>query len=68
MSDGEIYRDNTYLEANPDWSADTVTITCRDGHIQEARICLTRDLEPRRCGRDVIRDCSARAVTIPMMR
>ena len=19
MSDGEIYRDNTYLEANPDW-------------------------------------------------
>jgi ribonuclease T2 len=25
--------------------------------IQEARICLTKDLTPRRCGDGVIRDC-----------
>jgi len=35
-----------------------ITITCRDRYIQEARICMTRDLEFRTCGRDVVRDCS----------
>ncbi len=50
--------EDAFLEANPGWSADTVTITCRDGHIQEARICLTRDLEARACGPDVVRDCT----------
>ncbi len=48
------------LEANPGWTADMVTITCRDGRIHEARLCLTRDLEPRRCGADVARDCTLR--------
>lgn len=52
--------EEAFLEANPDLQPDQITITCRDGHIQEARICLTRDLEPRQCGRDVIRDCSAK--------
>ena len=50
--------EEAFLEANPDWSADMLTITCRDRRIQEARLCLTRDLEPRECGADVIRDCS----------
>ena len=46
-----------FLEANPGLSRDQITITCEDGLIQEARICLTPDLAPRRCGDDVIRDC-----------
>jgi ribonuclease T2 len=50
--------EEAFLEENPDLSADMITITCKDRYIQEARICLTRELEPRRCGRDVIRDCS----------
>ena len=49
--------EEAFLEANPQLSADQVTITCRQGYIQEVRVCLTRDLEPRECGRDVIRDC-----------
>lgn len=49
--------EQAFLEANPGWQADEVTITCKSGRIQEARICLTRTLEPRRCGSDVIRDC-----------
>lgn len=56
-----------FLESNPDLTADGVTITCRGGRIQEARICLTRDLEPRICGADVIRDC-ARAADLPPVR
>ncbi|MEM8553406.1 MAG: ribonuclease T2 [Pseudomonadota bacterium] len=51
--------EEAWLEANPELSADQITITCRDGYVAEARICLTKDLEPRRCGRDVIRDCTA---------
>lgn len=50
--------EEAFLQANPDWQADMVTITCKSGHIQEARLCLTKDLEPRKCGPDVIRDCS----------
>lgn len=52
--------EEAFLAANPGLAPDMITITCRDGHIQEARICLTRDLTPRRCGPDVIRDCSLR--------
>ncbi|WP_420860179.1 ribonuclease T2 family protein [Marivivens marinus] len=50
--------EQAFLRDNPDLSADQITITCRSGQIQEARICLTRSLEPRRCGADVIRDCT----------
>ena len=49
--------EDAFLEANPDLARDRITITCKDGLIQEARICLTPDLAPRRCGADVIRDC-----------
>jgi ribonuclease T2 len=49
--------EDAFLEANPDWEPDTVTITCRSDRIQEARICLTKDLAPRPCGADVVRDC-----------
>lgn len=50
--------EQAFLEANPDLQADQITITCKQDYIQEARICLTRDLEYRDCGRDVIRDCT----------
>ena len=49
--------EEAFLEANPDLWADAITITCRAGRIQEARICLTRELEFRDCGADVVRDC-----------
>jgi len=49
--------EEAFLEANPEWGPDTVTITCREGRIQEARVCLTADLDPRPCGEDVVRDC-----------
>ncbi|KPP84092.1 MAG: ribonuclease T2 [Rhodobacteraceae bacterium HLUCCA08] len=50
--------EEAFLRDNPDLSADMITITCRSGRIQEARICLTRDLKPRDCGADVVRDCT----------
>lgn len=51
--------EEAFLESNQGLSRDMITITCRSGHIQEARICLTKDLDFRDCGADVVRDCSA---------
>ncbi|MCT8158996.1 ribonuclease T2 [Pseudoruegeria sp. SHC-113] len=58
--------EEAFLAQNPRLTPDGITLTCRDGHIQEARICLTKDLAPRRCGADVIRDCSAKALLEPV--
>lgn len=51
--------EEAFLQSNPDLEAKGITITCKAGHIQEARICLTRDLSPRTCGADVLLDCSS---------
>lgn len=50
--------EDAFMRDNDGLDPDEITITCRSGRIQEARICLTRDLELRDCGSDVIRDCS----------
>jgi ribonuclease T2 len=49
--------EEAFLKANPGWEPDMLTITCRDGRIQEARLCLSKDLRPVPCGRDAVRDC-----------
>ncbi|MGR3760592.1 ribonuclease T2 family protein [Roseobacteraceae bacterium NS-SX3] len=50
--------EQAFLKANPGLTADGVTVTCREGRIQEVRICLSRQLDPVPCGRDVSRDCT----------
>lgn len=52
--------EEAFIQVNPDIEPDGITITCRDGYIQEARICLSRGLDPVPCGQDVVRDCKAR--------
>jgi ribonuclease T2 len=60
--------EDAFLEANPGLRRDQITITCKDGLIQEARICLTTDLAPRRCGNDVIRDCRLNDAVLEAVR
>ena len=60
--------EEAFLEANPEIGADGLTVTCRDGRLQEVRVCLTRALEPRRCGADVIRDCTLRDALLDPVR
>ena len=50
--------EEAFLKANPEMEPDGVTITCRAAQIQEARICLSRALDPVPCGQDVVRDCT----------
>ena len=60
--------EEAFLQANPDWHSDMLTITCREGRIQEARLCLTRDLEPRICARNVRLDCRAQKALLDPVR
>ena len=50
--------EEAFLKANPNLSENMVTVTCKKRRIQEVRVCLTKDLKPRPCGKDTIRDCS----------
>ncbi|MGR3424270.1 MAG: ribonuclease T2 family protein [Sagittula sp.] len=50
--------EEAFLKADPGLEKDMVTVTCRDAYIQEVRVCLSRDLTPVPCGRDVVKDCS----------
>ena len=45
-----------------------VTITCKSGRIQEARLCLSRSLAPVPCGQDVVRDCTMRDALLDPVR
>ncbi|MEQ6202000.1 ribonuclease T2 [Sulfitobacter sp. HNIBRBA2951] len=59
--------EDAFIKENPHLTRDSITITCRQGYIQEARICLSRDLTPVPCGRDVIKDCTLKdAVFTPL--
>lgn len=60
--------EDAFLEANPGMSRDQITITCDEGRIAEVRICLTTDLDPRRCSDDVIRDCRMKDALMEAVR
>jgi ribonuclease T2 len=57
-----------WLKDNAALEADGLTITCKAGHIQEARICLSRDLQPVPCGQDVVRDCTMKDAVFDPVR
>lgn len=52
--------EDAFIDVNPDLTRDGITVTCDDGRLEEVRICLTPDLEPRDCAPDVRRDCRSR--------
>jgi ribonuclease T2 len=57
--------EDAFLEANPGFVPDGVTVTCRAGLFREARICFDRALNPRPCAPDAARDCRADLVALP---
>jgi ribonuclease T2 len=60
--------EEAFLKANPEWTPDMLTITCRAGRIQEARLCLSKDLTPVPCGRDMLRDCQMKDALFEPLR
>lgn len=60
--------EQAFTEANPGLTPAMITITCDQGRVQEARICLTRDLEFRACGADAARDCRMKDALMERIR
>ncbi|WP_293577657.1 ribonuclease T2 [Phaeobacter sp.] len=60
--------EQAFLQDNQDLEPDMLTVTCRSGYIQEARICLSKALQPVPCGRDVVRDCKLDQAVFPPIR
>lgn len=60
--------EDAFLEANPGLARDQITITCEDGLIQEVRVCLSTDLDYRRCGTNAIRDCRLKDAVLEPVR
>lgn len=60
--------EDAFIEANPGLPRDAITVTCQQGMIQEVRICLMTDLQPRRCGADTIRDCRLKDAVMEPVR
>jgi ribonuclease T2 len=60
--------EEAFLEVNETLEPDMLTVTCSGGRVQEIRICLTRGLEPRNCGADVVRDCTLQEALFSPMR
>lgn len=60
--------EQAFIAANPDLSPDGVTVSCKSDALQEVRICLTRDLQPRDCAPDVRPDCRLPRVLMEQVR
>ena len=60
--------EDAFLEANPGLARDMLTVTCDGGMIEEVRVCLTKDLEPRECGADVVEDCTSQRAVMDAVR
>ncbi len=57
-----------FHSANPALPEDAVRVECSRGHLSEVRICLSRDLQPRACGRGVRTNCHEDSVTVRSSR
>ncbi len=60
--------EDAFIEANPGLERSMITVTCDAGRIEEARICLTKDLDFRPCGADAARDCRMRDALMEAVR
>jgi len=60
--------EEAFLETNPDFEADGVTVTCKENRIQEVRVCLNKDLSPRVCADDTRWECLMNNPDMPPIR
>nr|WP_235916482.1 ribonuclease T2 [Ciceribacter naphthalenivorans] len=53
------------IRANPDLSPQGVAVTCQAGKLDEVRICLTKDLQFRKCPEIDRNGCRQRLISVP---
>jgi ribonuclease T2 len=59
---------NLFQSANPRLPDGAMTVACNRAELSEVRVCLTRDLKPRACGRGVRSNCPQVPLGIPASR
>ncbi len=59
---------NLFQGANPQLPEGAIAVTCGRAELSEVRVCLTRDLKPRACGRAVHSNCPQVPLNIPASR
>lgn len=57
-----------FRAANGGMPENSLTIACSRGELSEVRLCLSRDLKPRSCGRGVRTSCPSGPIEVPPYR
>jgi ribonuclease T2 len=57
-----------FRTANPALPPHAMTVACRGGELSEVRVCLTRSLQLRACGRGVRDSCPSAPILVPAAR
>lgn len=60
--------ERAFLTANPGLRADAIAVTCKDRHLADVRICLTKDLQFRSCPEVDADHCRTRRIDVPAIR
>lgn len=64
ISPDEIKRD--FAQANPNISAEEMTVSCGNNYLTAVSVCMTKDLKPIACQN--LRDCRANVIRVPRVR
>ncbi len=57
-----------FQAANPGLNGNTLTLVCKRQYLTEVRVCLTRDLAPGPCGRDIRNQCQGDRMVLRAVR
>jgi ribonuclease T2 len=62
--------ESEFLKANPQMTADMISVDCKDRRLRDMRICFTRDLKLRACGDNERQEklCNAQQIVMPPVR
>jgi ribonuclease T2 len=55
-----------FLQANPPWSREDLTVSCGNNYLTAVSVCMTKTLAPTAC--QALRDCRANSIRIPPVR
>lgn len=61
ISPEEVKRD--FIQANPDFNADELTVSCGNNYLTAVSLCMTKELKATACRN--LRDCRANVIRVP---
>jgi len=59
---------DAFVAANPGLERDMLAVKCDGMELSEVRICVSKDLQPQRCGAGISTQCHKGALDIPMAK